>query len=106
MTGGTKTEAKAPATKANKEIWKMVSMGFAGCGWSGLACSFLLGHLDITLSLTLLGFYSLTVLAGSEVYVLTTWQRQYFASYEGTGVGVRQGPGLEPQLSHLPWDLG
>lgn len=61
MAGGTESEAEAQPAEANKEMWKMVSMGFAGS-------AFFLGHLDITVSLTVLGIPSLTALAGSEVY--------------------------------------
>lgn len=75
-------------------IWKMVSMGVAGCGWSSLTSSFFRGHLDITNSLTFVEMHSLTAQAGSKIYVLTIWQRQNFAPCEGTGMGIRPVPCL------------
>ena len=68
-------------TEAQKEIGKMASMDFAECGWSGLAPSFFFCHLDITVSLTLLGIHSLPALAGSEVYLLTIWEAETYIQH-------------------------
>lgn len=35
-------------SEARKEIGEMASMGFAGCGWSGLVSSFFLCQPDVT----------------------------------------------------------
>lgn len=77
-------------------------MGVAGCGWSGFASSFFLGHLDITVHLTFLEMHSLIALAGSAVSVLTIWQRQNFAACEGTGMGMRQSLGSNPTAPICP----
>lgn len=56
--------------------------------WPGLQLFAL--SLDITVSVTFLGIHSLAVLAGSEGYLLTTWERKNFAADESTGLGMRE----------------
>lgn len=95
--------------EANREIWKMVSMGIAGSGWSGLASSFFHGHLDIAVSLTFLETHSSTALAGSAVYVLTICGGRTLLHVKGQGLGsnpsspICSGTSAEMVSLSAPW---
>lgn len=93
-------------TEAEKEMGKMASMGFDECDWSGLAPSFFLCHLDITISLTFLGIRTLSALASSEVYLFTIWEAEAYMQQLKGEAQEQDRHWLESQLSPLLCDLG
>lgn len=90
MAGGTERKAKAPLHLGQRGA---LEGGLRRLCWVWLIwppTGFLLCHLYIAASLVFLLIHKVIALAGSEVYLLTIWERPNFAADEGKDLGTRR----------------